>query len=72
MAVEKFHELDEEYRAWLRDHPDSYVLNCMSLGNLSDARLHRGDCRDLLLQFERGVLLTHEWRKVCSDSLAEL
>jgi hypothetical protein len=63
---------DAGYRTWLPANPGAYVLNCESLGSLSDAKLHRAGCRDLVGPLARNQRLTVTYRKYCSSSLEAL
>ncbi|MGB3285725.1 hypothetical protein [Mycolicibacter algericus] len=71
-AARQFRDDEPGYRAWLKDHPNGYVINILRNHNPTDARLHRADCRTLTDQLSRGVALVGPYVKVCSDHLDAL
>lgn len=72
MTTRVFIDDDDGYRDWLNMNPRGYVINIQRSFNPSDARLHRANCTDLLLQLERNVQLAVSYAKVCGGTEAEV
>lgn len=74
MTLERFENDESGYAAWLREHPDAYVLNIERTLNPGGARLHRANCRTIQGSPPRGDTWTGQYIKVCSvdkSALAE-
>ena len=72
MTILEFIDDDGGYRDWLNKNPRGYVINIQRSFNPSDARLHRANCTDLLVQLERDVQLAVSYVKVCGEAEAEV
>lgn len=63
--MERFLDDDRGYGAWLRDHPDEYVVNADRPPNASYLRLHRATCRTISGEPARGRAWTVTATKAC-------
>ncbi len=73
--MQVFDDDDGPYLAWLREHPDGYVLNRRRGKSDDYLVLHRASCQrvqDYNEMARPGGFTTRGYIKVCSDSLAEL
>jgi hypothetical protein len=65
MAVVKvFDHDDEDFKRWLEEHPDGYVLNCYTTG-----RMHSARCKSY---WSAGPRMTYSRAKACSTSERQL
>jgi hypothetical protein len=71
VIIEFLHD-DGGYLAWLRDHPNGYVLNCEPNPKPSYLMLHRATCGTITGAPSSGGSWTVAYQKVCSDSHGEL
>src|SRR5205085_1362138 len=73
VAVRKFSDDDDQFRAWLSERPRGYVLNTDSaLSDRDSTRLHRASCFTLEPGFGGGGQQTADYIKVCSPEPKEL
>lgn len=63
--MQTFVDDDEGYVAWLRAHPESYVVNADRPPNASYVRLHRSTCRTVSGVPASGRAWTVTSTKVC-------
>jgi hypothetical protein len=64
MSVESFYEKDSEFKSWLGDNPDGYVLNCYKTG-----KVHTALCPSYQ---SAGPRMTYTRPKACSTSIRQL
>jgi hypothetical protein len=64
IEVEVFHRSDPEFKRWLKEHPNGYVLNCYKTG-----RVHTARCKSY---WSAGPRMTYTCAKACSTSEQQL
>lgn len=67
-----FWDRDSEYLAWLKAHPNGYVLNTEPTPKPDYLILHRVSCGHLWRKDPRQFGKTQAYRKVCSMEITEL
>ena len=72
MSACEFRDDDAGYLAWIAVHPDGYVINIARSHSVTEARVHRADCRTISGPRARGGVWTALYVKVCAEELAEL
>lgn len=72
MSVRHFVDMEAEYRAWVKENPQGYVLNTNRVPSASYLILHRADCWTITGEPTRGEYWTKDFSKVCGDSIAEI
>lgn len=68
-------ESDEQYYAWLADHPNGFVLNMRRKGQPNYIRLHRAGCSDIGMpahENEPGGFTERDYIKVGADDVETL
>lgn len=68
-----FADDDAGYEAWLRGHPETFVLNCERNPRATYLVLHRASCHTISGDPSSGATWTAgAYIKVCADTAAEL
>lgn len=73
--LREFKNRERKYQAWLRSHPDGYVLNTRRSPDPDYMVLHRARCRTISqyhAMARPGGYTERDFIKVCADSEAEL
>lgn len=65
--VEKFDKDDKGYLEWRKEHPNGYIVNYYW-----EPKLHRVNCGSLLNPIRKGLGLTNDYPKICSNNRSEL
>lgn len=64
---------DKQYRVWIADHQDGFVLNAQAGEKNSDVILHRANCRAAVTEKAKvGALTSISYRKIGAASVVEL
>jgi hypothetical protein len=64
---------DDHYLAWLRSHPNGFLLNVQRTHNRYGLMLHRTSCHTIQSDgYRKGGWTTGDYVKVCSDGREEL
>lgn len=74
MPVKKFDNNDNEYLAWMRKHPEGYVVNTRRNMNSGYFLLHKSNCNHITTTSgqKQGAYTQRTYIKLCSENLFEL
>ena len=70
--IQQFVDDDAGYFAWLGQHPAGFVLKTYREPTPGYVRLHRATCYSVTRPPANGSSWTHDYRKTCADTRAEL
>jgi 5-methylcytosine-specific restriction protein A len=75
MAAETFDSNDKAYLAWIRDHPNGFVINTPRNRSTDYMLLHRATCYSIARYHPRanvGGFTERDYVKICADDVRSL